>query len=81
MPCDIARACVAHARDLGLVYAALDFVVTPQGWTYLETNPNGEFGFVQALTDQPIAQAIADLLIHGRAGRNDTGIPSPHARM
>ncbi|WP_439678245.1 ATP-grasp domain-containing protein [Embleya sp. MST-111070] len=81
VPAAIARACVAHVRDLRLAYAALDFVVTVAGWSYLETNPNGEFGFVQALADQPIAQAIADLLIHGRAGRNDTDIPFPHARM
>ncbi|MFE5325448.1 hypothetical protein ACFRCG_03365 [Embleya sp. NPDC056575] len=81
VPAAIARACVAHVRDLELVYAALDFVVNAAGWSYLETNPNGEFGFVQALADQPIAQAIADLLIHGRAGRNDTDTPPPHARM
>ncbi|MGW9210973.1 hypothetical protein ACWGR4_28795 [Embleya sp. NPDC055664] len=81
VPAAVADACVAHVRDLGLVYAALDFVVTAQGWWYLETNPNGEFGFVQALADQPIAQAIADLLLHGRVGPNDTDTPPPHARM
>jgi len=81
VPADIARACVAHVRDLELVYSAIDFVVTESGWHYIETNPNGEFGFVQALADQPIAQAIADLLIRGRAGRSAGDTRPPHVRM
>ncbi|MYV99239.1 hypothetical protein [Streptomyces sp. SID3343] len=65
MPAHVERACVAHVRDLGLTFAALDFVVTARGWWYLETNCTGEFGFVQAHTNLPIAQAIARLLVDG----------------
>ncbi|GCD99255.1 hypothetical protein [Embleya hyalina] len=61
-PAHIAAACVEHVRDLGLVYAALDFVVTADGWTYLETNCAGEFGWIEALTGVPISAAIAHVL-------------------
>jgi hypothetical protein len=76
-PMRVAKACVEHVRDLGLVYAALDFVVTADGWTYLETNCAGEFGWIEALTDLPVSAAIARVLTgdapdarhtaHGRA--------------
>ncbi|MFI1386374.1 hypothetical protein [Embleya sp. NPDC020886] len=61
-PADVERACVEHVRELDLRYAALDFVVTIDGWTYLETNCAGEFGWIEALTDLPIAAAIARVL-------------------
>ncbi|MFE2867846.1 RimK family alpha-L-glutamate ligase [Embleya sp. NPDC059259] len=61
-PSEIAKACVEHVRDLGLAYAALDFVVTEDGWTYLETNCAGEFGWIEALTDLPISAALARVL-------------------
>ncbi|MFE3206172.1 hypothetical protein [Embleya sp. NPDC059237] len=61
-PAPIERACVEHVRELGLRYAALDFVVTADGWTYLETNCAGEFGWIEALTGLPISTAIARLL-------------------
>ncbi|WP_331768139.1 hypothetical protein [Embleya sp. NBC_00896] len=68
-PADVEAACVDHVRDLGLTYAALDFVVDEHQWNYLETNPAGEFGFVQARTDLPIAREIAHLLVRGPRGR------------
>ncbi|WP_331769490.1 hypothetical protein OG948_37660 (plasmid) [Embleya sp. NBC_00888] len=64
-PADIEAACVEHVRDLGLTYAALDFVVDEHRRHYLETNPAGEFGLIQARTDLPIAQEIARLLVRG----------------
>ncbi|WP_331738168.1 hypothetical protein [Embleya sp. NBC_00896] len=81
VPDDIARACVAHVRALGLAYAALDFVVTPQGWWYIETNPNGEFGFVQAHTGLPVAERIADLLLHGPSSGSSASAGLARARM
>ncbi|MEV2276531.1 ATP-grasp ribosomal peptide maturase [Nocardiopsis sp. NPDC049922] len=46
--------------DLHLTYGALDFVVTPEGrWVFLELNPNGQWGWIQLATGQPIAAAIA----------------------
>lgn len=46
---------------LGLTFAALDFRVGPDGWVFLEANPNGQWAFVPQLRD-PIAAAIADFL-------------------
>ncbi|OPC76437.1 hypothetical protein B4N89_00100 [Embleya scabrispora] len=63
-PADVERACREHVRDLGLRYAALDFVVTADGWTYLETNCAGEFGWIEALAGLPISTEIARLLTH-----------------
>ncbi|WP_439680296.1 hypothetical protein [Embleya sp. MST-111070] len=70
-PPDLARACVEHVRDLGLTYAALDFVVTAAGWTYLETNCVGEFGWIESATGLPISARIAHTLRHGRSRPSD----------
>jgi hypothetical protein len=49
--------------ELGLEYAALDFSVDASGtWWFLEANPSGQFGFVQAATGMIIARSIADHL-------------------
>lgn len=48
---------------LGLEYAALDFSVDRSGtWWFLEANPFGQFGFVQATTGMAISRAITDHL-------------------
>ncbi|MBL3670143.1 hypothetical protein JL475_30025 [Streptomyces sp. M2CJ-2] len=48
---------------LGLEYAALDFAVDRGGtWWFLEANPAGQFGFIQAATGMVISRAIADHL-------------------
>ncbi|MGW7387092.1 hypothetical protein [Streptomyces sp. NPDC054794] len=50
--------------QLRLEYAALDFAVDASGsWWFLEANPSGQFGFVQAATDMVISRAIADHLV------------------
>ncbi len=47
----------------GLLYAAHDFLVTEDGqWVYLETNPNGQWGWIEVHTGLPIAAALASLL-------------------
>lgn len=51
-------------RELGLEYAALDFAVDRDGtWWFLEANPSGQFGFVEAATGMVIARAISDHLV------------------
>lgn len=51
---------------LMLRFAALDFVVTPDGeWVFLEANPNGQWAWLQDATGAPIAAAIADALTKG----------------
>ncbi|WP_431726938.1 ATP-grasp ribosomal peptide maturase [Verrucosispora sp. TAA-831] len=46
-----------------LRFAALDFVVTPDGeHVFLEANPNGQWAWIEHETGSPIAAAIADAL-------------------
>jgi glutathione synthase/RimK-type ligase-like ATP-grasp enzyme len=50
-------------RALGLKFSAIDLVVDVHGdvW-FLELNPNGQWGFVELATGQPIGAAMAALL-------------------
>jgi len=51
---------------LMLRFAALDFIVTPDGgWVFLEANPNGQWAWLQDATGLPMATAIADALTKG----------------
>jgi len=49
--------------DFGLVFGAMDFVVTPEGeWRFLEVNPNGQWLWLSRETGLPIAEGIANEL-------------------
>ncbi len=49
--------------SFGLVYGALDFVITPDGeWVFLEINPAGQYGFIEHATGAPLTAQLADLL-------------------
>jgi ATP-grasp ribosomal peptide maturase len=53
-------------RRFGLVYGALDFVVTPSGdWVFLEINPAGLYGWIEDHTGAPLTAQLADLLTKG----------------
>ncbi|MFJ4673503.1 ATP-grasp domain-containing protein [Kitasatospora purpeofusca] len=67
--CDVPEGVADGVRSLmavfGLRYAALDFLVDNDGtWFPVDLNPNGRFGFVPDLRD-PIAKALANLLVEG----------------
>lgn len=48
---------------LGLRFAAVDMIVTPEGrHVFLEANPNGQFAWIEDETGLPISSAIADVL-------------------
>ncbi len=50
-------------EHLGLRFAAMDFVVRPDGrWVFLDLNPNGQWGWIENETGLPICTAIADAL-------------------
>jgi ATP-grasp ribosomal peptide maturase len=52
--------------SLGLKYGALDFVVTPDGeWIFLEVNPTGQYGWIEAKTGAPLTDQLAELLAEG----------------
>ncbi len=59
-------------RELGLVYAAIDFRRDEDGrlW-FLDLNPAGQWLFVERRTGQPITAALAGLLGSTRFGRRD----------
>ncbi len=64
MPQSVTSKCIQLVRALGLRYAALDFIVTPDGrHVFLEANPNGEYGWIEETTGLPISAAIAEELL------------------
>jgi hypothetical protein len=55
---------LALMRDLGLSFSAVDLKMTADGELYfLELNPQGQFLYIEILTGQPIAAAMARLLV------------------
>ncbi|MFI5839470.1 ATP-grasp ribosomal peptide maturase [Catenuloplanes sp. NPDC051500] len=61
VPCSIEDRVHRLMDRLRLRFGAADFIVTPDGeWLFLEINPNGQWGWIQHATGQPIAEAIAD---------------------
>lgn len=63
VPDGIFRAVRRSMARLGLSFAALDFVVGPDGgWTFLEASPCGQWDWIEHATGLPISQAIADEL-------------------
>lgn len=63
VPDEIATAVRALMDRLGLVFGALDFVVTPDGdWVFIEINPNGQWAWIERATGQPISRTLATTL-------------------
>lgn len=60
---DVADRCVRLVGGLGLRYAALDLVVTPDGdHVFLDLNPRGGWWFAEQRAGLPISDAVAGLL-------------------
>mgnify|MGYP001182129045 CR=1 FL=1 len=67
VPEGIGYATRRYLDAFGLAYAAFDFAVDHDGrWWFLEANPGGQYGWLQAATGAPISTAMADLLERGR---------------
>lgn len=67
LPRAVASACRRLMRTLGLVYGAIDFVVTPEGGhVFLEVNPSGQFLWVEHEVGLPLLDALSEMLIQGR---------------
>lgn len=63
LPPEVEERLLALLDRLGLVYGAIDMRRTPAGdHVFLEVNTAGEFLFVEELTGQPIARALAEAL-------------------
>lgn len=55
---DTVRQCLRLTRQLGLTFAAIDLLETPEGVFFVEVNPTGEWGWLSG-ADRPIDVAIA----------------------
>ncbi|WJY37100.1 hypothetical protein QT196_07300 [Streptomyces sp. P9-2B-2] len=56
----------AYVDAFGLLFGAFDFAVRADGrWIWLETNPNGQWAFVDEPTRRAITTALADHLQNG----------------
>ena len=65
-PHKLQSTCIELVRALGLTYAALDFVVTPEGeCVFLELNPSGQWGWLEDVTEGRITNALVDSLVRG----------------
>jgi hypothetical protein len=64
LPETVQRQLLSFNRQYGLQFSTFDLILTPDGeFIWLECNPNGQWRWIEDLTGQPIARAIADLLI------------------
>ncbi|MFI1099824.1 ATP-grasp ribosomal peptide maturase [Streptomyces melanogenes] len=64
---EVIRAAVLRfLAHFGLSFGAFDFAVAADDvWWFLECNPNGQWGWLEAAAGLPITTAIADLLENG----------------
>jgi hypothetical protein len=75
-PADLADRCRELARRLYLPVTGIDLRLTPEGtWYCFEANPNPAFDFYERVTDDPIGEAVADLLVRGTAAPADPRPP------
>lgn len=59
-----AARCITLVKSLGLEFGGVDLKLTPEGETYcFEVNPSPGFSYFEANTGQPIARAVARLLV------------------
>jgi hypothetical protein len=66
LPAHVQQLCVQLVERLGLCYAAIDMVLTPDGrYVFLEINPNGQYLWIEIMTGLPISDAVCNLLING----------------
>ncbi|HKV11502.1 MAG TPA: hypothetical protein VJ725_25385 [Thermoanaerobaculia bacterium] len=79
LPEKVERACLRLMENLGIVFGAFDFIVTPEGEpVFLEVNPAGQFLWVEESNpDLPLLAPFVDFLL---ARRHDfRWTPSPGA--
>lgn len=63
LPENVKTSCLALLKHYGLMFGAIDMIVTPKGeYVFLEINPNGQWGWIEDITKLPISDAIAELL-------------------
>ena len=64
LPKEIEDKIHAFMAAFGLVYGALDFIVTPQGrYVFLEINPSGQYMWIECATGLEMTAELAEALI------------------
>lgn len=64
LPGDICEKVRVFMAEAGLVYSCIDFIVTPEGrYVFLESNPRGQYLWIEHYTGMPITETIADALV------------------
>lgn len=62
-PDEMKKKCIQYLGRFGLRFGAFDFVEDPDAqFTFLECNPNGQYGWLEDTLGFPISNAIADEL-------------------
>lgn len=73
LPAELEARLLRYMRALGLQYGAIDMRLRPDGeYVFLEINPAGQWLFVEEATRQPIAAALAELLVEHDLRRADS---------
>lgn len=68
LPSEVASSLQALMLELGLVFGAVDLIVSPSGeHVFLEVNPGGEWGMLERDLGLPISQAIAGTLLQNKS--------------
>lgn len=63
LPQDIREKLLHFMKLIDISFGAIDMVLTPNDdFVFLEVNPSGQWGWIEAITGMPISEAIADLL-------------------
>lgn len=66
LPIEITKKCTSLVKKLGLQYGAIDMIYTPEDeYVFLEINPNGQYGWIEDMTELNISEAIAKALVAG----------------
>lgn len=64
LPSDVEKSCINFLKRQGLVYGAMDFIVTPEGeYYFLENNPFGQYLWLEIETGIPLTETMCNLLI------------------
>jgi ATP-grasp ribosomal peptide maturase len=72
LPREILYKCFALVRKLGLSFAAIDMIVTPDDrYVFLEANPNGQWQWIERATGFPICETLVDLLVAGKTSNEE----------
>jgi len=63
LPENIASKCIRLVKKLGLLFGAIDIILSPDGsYTFLEINPNGQWVWIEKETGLLISEAIINEL-------------------